>query len=291
MNTVAPMPAAAEALSERQREALISLLADDDHAVYQTVRAKLLSFGQPARGWLRPHILSSDPALRRRAQEVAHCLARQDTDERFSEFCRRRGEGLDLEEGAWLLAQTQYPEVNVEAYRALLDSYAGELRDLTDPASHPEATLLAINQHLFQRLGFRGNQQNYGDPDNSFLNRVLDQRLGNPISLCTVYLMIGRRLGLPLTGIGLPGHFVCRYQSSTYEVYIDCFNQGRFLTKTECMKFIVQSGHCLKEGHLVPLSARRMILRMCANLHHTYHHHEFNEEAARFQKYLAALQK
>ncbi len=290
MNGTLPAPPA-EPLSERQREALISLLADEDPAVYQTVRARLLSFEQTACAWLRPHLLSGDPILRRRAQEIVHHLARQQADQRFTQFCRDRREDLDLEAGAWLLAQTQYPEFNPEAYRALIDSYAAELHEGTDPASHPEATLLAINQYLFQRLGFRGNDRNYYDPDSSCLNRVVDQRTGNPISLCAVYLLIARRLQLPVTGIGLPGHFVCRYQSSTYEMYIDCFNHGRFLTKTDCMRFTLESGHCLHEGHLRPLSPRRTLLRMCANMNRIYQYHELAEEAARFQRYMTALEK
>lgn len=278
-----------ETLPERQREALISLLADEDPAVFQAIRSKLLSFGPPACEWLRPHTLSSDPSLRRRAQQIVQQLARQAADKRFFQFCQASAGEIDLEEGVWLLAQTQYPEINAEAYRALMDSYAAELRENIHPESHPESTLLTINQHLFQRLAFRGNEESYYDPDNSYLNRVVDQRTGNPISLCTIYLMVARRLRLPVTGIGLPGHFLCRYQSSTYEVYIDCFHQGRFLTKADCIRHLVQSHHGLQDGYLGPVTARQMVLRMCANLHQSYQHHELEEEAARFARYLAAL--
>lgn len=287
--TVQPPPA--ETLSERQREALISLLSDDDPGVYRTVRAKLLSFGTQVCEWLRPYTLSSDPALRRRSQEIVHFLARRTADERFLDFCRVHGGELSLEDGAWLLALTQYPEINLAAYQALIDSYAAELREHTHPASHPEATLLAINQYLFQRLGFRGNERDYYDPDNSYLNRVVDQRTGNPISLCTIYLMVTRRLNLPVTGIGMPGHFVCRYQSSTYEVYVDCFHRGRFLSKTDCIRYLVQGQHQLSEGHLMPMSPRQILRRMCANLHQVYRHHELTEEEARFARYLAAFGK
>ncbi|MBI5383699.1 MAG: hypothetical protein HZA90_03330 [Verrucomicrobia bacterium] len=290
MSTTAPVPSDAT-LSERQREALISLLADEDPAVYQTVRAKLLAFGPVAGDWLRPHTLSGDPALRRRALEIVHHLSREEADERFFRFCHRRGDDLDFEEGAWLLAQTQYPEFNIEAYRALIDSYAAELREHVHAASHPEATLLTINQYLFQRLGFMGNARNYYDPDNSYLNRVVDHRLGNPISLCAVYLMVTRRLGLPITGIGLPGHFLCRYQSSTYEMYIDCFHLGRLLTKTDCIRHLVQNQCSLQDGHLTPMTPRQMLLRMCRNLHQIYLHHELSEETARFARYLTALGK
>src|SRR5580698_9445236 len=122
-----------ESPSQGQKAALINLLSDEDPAVYQAVRGKILSCGQNAIDWLRPHMLSSDPALRRRAQEIIQHLNRQTADDRFLGFCLTEGSELNLEQGAWLLAQTQYPDINVEAYQALFDSYAGELRERIEP--------------------------------------------------------------------------------------------------------------------------------------------------------------
>src|SRR5262245_44844164 len=111
-------------LSPNQKAALVNLLGDDDPAVFHTVREKILSYGHEATTWLRPHTLSSDPLLRRRSQEIVQFLARQSADNRFLAFCLSQGEDLDIEEAAWLLAQTQYPDINVTAYQALFDSYA-----------------------------------------------------------------------------------------------------------------------------------------------------------------------
>src|SRR4051794_33469183 len=107
-----------KALSEKQRTALVNLLADEDPAVYQTVRDTILSFGHDAGDWLRPHRLSNDPILRRRAKEIVRHFDRQEADTWFLGFCLKNGEEFDLEEGAWLLALTTYPDINVEAYRA-----------------------------------------------------------------------------------------------------------------------------------------------------------------------------
>src|SRR3954447_23313848 len=112
MNAVGPI-ALPEKLSESQWIALIKLLADDDPAIYQTVRTKILSYGTEATDWLRPHKLSDDPVLRRRVQQIIRHFDRQMTDNRFLAFCLKQGEELDLERGAWLLAETQYPEINV----------------------------------------------------------------------------------------------------------------------------------------------------------------------------------
>ncbi len=280
-----------ERLSESQRAALISLLGDDDAGVYQAIHTKLISFGPEVIEWLQPYTLSNEPLVRRRAHEIINHFGREAADERFMHFCGSRGEDLPLEEGAWLLAQTQYPDINIEAYGALLDAFASALRCRIDFSADVEQIIGTINAYLFNELEFTPNEANYYDPENSFLNRVIDNRTGNPISLCTIYLLLARRLKLPITGIGLPGHFVCRYQTSTAEIYIDAFNRGKLLTKADCIKYLLHTHHGLEEGYLAPVTPRRILLRMCANLHQIYLHNEQAEETARFQRYLVALAK
>jgi regulator of sirC expression with transglutaminase-like and TPR domain len=282
---------APEVLTESRKAALLNLLTDEDPAVYQIIRSTILAQGQGVRDWLRAHTLSSDPVLRRRAQEIIDYFERQASDNRFLAFCLSRGEVLDIEQGAWLLAQTQYPNINILAYQALLDSYAADLRTRIDFGQEPGEILATINDYLFVRLGFTGNEQNYYEPDNSYLNRVLDRRKGNPISMCTIYLGIARRLRLPVTGIGMPGHFLCRFQSSREELYIDAFSKGKLLTKTECIKRLVNTGHEFHEGFLAPISPRRMLLRMCTNLHQIYITLGLVEESGRLQRYIVALSK
>jgi len=278
-----------EPLSESRRAALIKLLADEDRSVYQAVRQKILSCGPQAADWLRPHLLSSEPALRRRAQELVHHFERQASDNRFLAFCLKQGEDLDLEQGAWLLARTRYPDINVEAYQALLDNFVLELHDRIESRSAPKQMLMAINHYLFVELGFSGNEDNFYDPENSYLNRVLDRRTGNPISLCLIYMLVARRLRLPITGVGMPGYFICRYQSIGLEVYIDAFNLGKLLSKADCVQYLVHGHYNVKDEYLAPVSPRRMLLRMCSNLHQIYTKREQPEEVTRLQRYLVAL--
>jgi regulator of sirC expression with transglutaminase-like and TPR domain len=277
--------------SQGQKAALINLLSDEDPAVYQAVRGKILSCGQSAIEWLRPHTLSSDPALRRRAQEIIQHLARQTADDRFLTFCLKEGNDLDLEQGSWLLARTQYPDINAEAYQALFDSYAGELRERLDLRADADQILATFNEYVFDVLRFKGNEQNYYDPENSYLNRVVDRRMGNPINLCLIYLLLARRLRLPVVGIGLPGHFICRFQSSSEEYYIDVFNRGKLWTKANCIQYLLLRNYKVQDDYLVPMSPRRLLMRICGNLHQIYHHLEMTEEATRLQRYLIALAK
>jgi len=277
--------------SDREKAALISLLVDEDAAIYRLVRDKILSCGPGATEWLKPHTLSSDPVLRRRAQEITQHFAREKADDRFLAFCLSEGNDLNLEQGAWLLAQTQYPDINIEAYQALFDSYAGELLERVDLRADADQLLSAFNNYVFDVLRFKGNEQNYYDPENSYLNRVVDRRKGNPINLCLVYLMLARRLRLPLAGIGLPGHFICRYQTPSEEYYIDVFNHGKLWTKANCIQYLVFRNYTVQDSYLTPVSSRKMLMRICGNLHQVYHHLGMAGEATRLQRYLIALAK
>ena len=123
--------------------------------------------GPSVAAWLRPHTLSREPALRRRAQRsCATWTGRPPTTHSWGSRLKH-GVDFDLETGAWLLAQTQYPDINPEAYRALLDSYAAELRERLDPAGEAKQTLGAFNHYLFSDLGFTGNEADHYDPENS----------------------------------------------------------------------------------------------------------------------------
>ena len=273
----------------REHAALVTLLDDDDPNIFAAVQKRILSLGPESCEWLRPHTLSSNPLVRRRTLGLIHHFTRRETDREFIFFCLTHGENLDLETGALLLARTTFPDLNAGACSAVLDEFAGTLRHRLKPGDSPREVLARMNQHLFTELGFCGNEESYFDPGNSYLNRVLERRTGNPISLCLVYMLVAARLQLPITGIGLPGHFVCRHQSNAGSIYIDAFDRGRLLTKTDCVQYLIHSAFGLDDQFLAPVPPRRMLIRMCGNLHQIYLHLEQQDEATRMQGYIVAL--
>lgn len=283
------LPPAAVGLTDPLKAALLTLLADDDPVVHEAARARILAGGPEARAWLQIHALTPDPPLRRRIASILHHLARQQADNDFLAFCLQHGEDCDLEDGVWLLSLAQYPEINTDAYRALLDSLALEIRERLGPDVKSVGCLAVMNDHLFNDRGFRGNEKHFFDPENSYLNRVLDRRLGNPISLCTLYWLLARRLRLPVVGVGLPRHFLCRYQSPTETVFIDAFNRGKLLTRADCIHFLQKIGQGFQETYLAPTTPGRTLLRMCANLHQIHHELGQREEESRLQRYIVAL--
>jgi regulator of sirC expression with transglutaminase-like and TPR domain len=280
---------AAKKLSPTEQIALVKLLADEDSQVFDIVRGRILSYGVGVAEWLRPHSLSNDPVLRRHAREILDHFERQQADTQFLSFCLKSGEEFDLETAALFLAKTTYPGINPDAYRALLDEYGNEAREKIMFEFGAEEKLSALNDYLFTDLGFGGNVTNYYEPENSYLNRVLDRRTGNPINMSLFYLLIARRVGLPVIGIGMPGHFICRYQSSSDEIYIDPFNRGQMLSKADCIHYLQRGNYSLNDDFLAPASARRMFMRICSNLHQIYTELGCGGEITRFQRYLVAL--
>jgi regulator of sirC expression with transglutaminase-like and TPR domain len=278
-----------EPLSDKQRAALLTLLSDEDPAVYRTVRQEILREGPPATEWLRPCMISLDPALRRRAQEIVLQFDKQAADNRFLTFCLQHGEEFDLEQGAWLLAQSEYPDINVDGYRALLDGFSSEIKEKLRRRACAKEVLTILNESLFLKLGFNGNEDNFNDPQNGYLNRVLDRRTGNPITLCLLYVLLARRLSLPITGIGLPGRFICRYQTSAEEIYIDPFAGGALLSKGDCVHYLLNTSFSVRDDYLAPVTPRRFLLRSCANLHQIYLQNGRDERTIRLQRYIVAL--
>lgn len=282
--------AEAKRLTPAQQGALVRLLDDEDPAVEAVVRERILQCGGEALTWLVEFEFDPNPTIRRRVSGLLKSLRRQRADNEFLALCLSQGEDFDLEGAVWSLATTCYPDISVEGYRAMLDTYALELGDRL-PASGASAdeVLGCLNDYLFSQQGFSGNEIDYYDPENSYLNRVLDRRMGNPVSLCLVYLFVARRLRLPVSGIGMPGHFLCRYQTPTQELFIDAFNRGRVLSKSDCVKYLMQVSYGYQEGLLSPASPRRILLRICSNLHQVYVHLKRKPETDRVQRYVVAL--
>jgi regulator of sirC expression with transglutaminase-like and TPR domain len=146
------------------------------------------------------------------------------------------GADLDIAEVALVLARDEYPELDVEAYLAEIDGMAHEARRYVK--SDIGVSVVGLCRYLFHEMGFRGNVQNYYDPRNSYLNEVLDLRTGIPITLSAIVMAVGRRVGLEVAGVGLPGHFVAKAVAGPREVLFDPFHGGRLLAPETCERLV-----------------------------------------------------
>jgi regulator of sirC expression with transglutaminase-like and TPR domain len=180
---------------------------------------------------------------------------------------------VNLGRAALLLAKLFCKDLTVEAYVDKLQSMATTIVAALPVVTTPRDTIRLINQYFYQEWGFVGNQQDYYDPQNSFLNLVLERRTGIPISLAVVYLEIARQVGLPLQGVGLPGHFLVQYAGDLETIYIDVFHQGRLLDTADCHQLLHQViGKPIKlaPNFLRPVTKKEIIIRMLNNLKGIY---------------------
>jgi regulator of sirC expression with transglutaminase-like and TPR domain len=190
----------------------------------------------------------------------------------FSALVARPDPQIDLAHAALLIATEEYPELDVDAYRARLDAMGQALAERLQ-AAEPLQRVRALSRYLFEEEGFRGNTEDYYDPRNSFLNEVLDRRTGIPISLSTIYIEVARRAGLVVEGVGLPGHFIVRVASGEGDFLVDPFHSGALLSHEDCQKRLdrVYGGRVRMELAMLAVCSRRQILaRMLRNLKAIY---------------------
>jgi regulator of sirC expression with transglutaminase-like and TPR domain len=179
--------------------------------------------------------------------------------------------GLDLARAALLIAEIEHPGLPVDDYLRALDRLADR-----SGAGRPVDRLHRLHrlrEFLFEEEGFRGNVDDYYDPRNSCLNDVLDRRLGIPITLALVLIEVGRRVGLEIAGIGLPGHFVVSARVGSETVLLDPFDGGALLTRAGCAHLASRAlGRrvALKADLFVPVTKRQFLVRMLTNLKTIY---------------------
>jgi regulator of sirC expression with transglutaminase-like and TPR domain len=192
---------------------------------------------------------------------------------RFVEAVDRADDQVDLARAALLVACEEYPQLPVEPYLARLDELAEMVRDRLDNETAPLVVLQELLQTLFVRVGLQGNRASYYDPRNSFLNDVLDRKRGIPLTLGILTLEVGWRLGLPLSGVNFPGHFLVRFEGESLRLLVDPFDGGRTLFQEEAQSLLDRAyGGMVRVRPEFLRTARRrdMLVRLLTNLKGIY---------------------
>ena len=204
----------------------------------------------------------------------------------FSELLARDDVHIDLAHACLMIAEDAYPELDSERYLGDIERMALRLRAKIDAAAHapgrlPEERVMALNQFLFEELGYRGNTEAYYDPRNSYLNEVMDRRTGIPITLAVLYIALGRRIGLPLEGVSFPGHFLVRLRLRGGMLVLDPFDGGAPLgvdDLRERLRRVVPKGatqgvpvrELPLDPFLEPATPRQILSRVLRNLKAIY---------------------
>jgi len=197
------------------------------------------------------------------------------TKSEFEQFLRQPDNQINLAEGALLIARMEYPELNIKTYLNQIHSLADEIRDSLPESPNAGETLSQLNNTLFRKKGFEGNSEHYYDPKNSFLNDVLDRKLGIPISLSILYIELGKELGLPLAGVSFPGHFLVKLDIDDGAIVLDPYFGGISLSEDDLEERLQEFyGDNLKKSHtyglLTSSSNKEIIARVLRNLRNLY---------------------
>ena len=194
----------------------------------------------------------------------------------WNTLARLGDDELPLLDTALLIARDEYPDLDAGAITAQVDTYAEALRPVVAGDVDLPSRLTAINRYLFDEIGFTANVDQYDDPRNSYLNQVVDRKLGIPISLAVVQMEVTRRLGMPLDGVSFPGHFLVRLPVDDGILVLDPYNKGRPVSADELRERASPhlGGQAPDDQQLLqilaPATHRMILMRMLRNLKGLY---------------------
>lgn len=299
-------------MTEKEIHALITLLDDTDEEVVRHVTEKLRTIGTEAVPILEDRWQEEDSKLlQQRIEALLHDIQYGSTINELEDWARTGGE--DLFEGAFLIAKYRYPDLNKQDISNQIDQIKLDAwLELKYDLSSLEKVRI-INHVFYSVHGFSGNTENYHLPDNSFLNRVLETKKGNPISMAILYSIIAQRLNIPIFGVNLPQHFVLAYrddkdlkvhnnyrrtlrssldfsQGGDILFYINAFNKGTVFTKANIDQFLKQLNIPPQGFYYEPCNNVDIIMRVLRNLIYSYEKFGRSAKAKDLTEVLNSLQ-
>ncbi|MGE0230029.1 MAG: SirB1 family protein [Dehalococcoidia bacterium] len=216
----------------------------------------------------------------------------EDSLDRFRASVAGPASLVPLARPALLIAQSEYPRLDVEAYEERLHDLGTHLEARIHPSADVRTQLAEAHRLLFEEHGFHGNEDEYGDPTNLYLNEVIERRTGIPVTLAIVYVEVCRTAGLDARAVGLPGHVIVRVDSPEESVLVDPFNGGNELTAEQCRQLVrgvFGRRTPFREHFLEPVTARQLIQRLLHNLKAGYLQRGDEERAGRVIEFLLAM--
>lgn len=226
-------------MNKDELKALVSLLDDEDEDVVQHVQQRLVSIGSEAIPFLEERWEQSfEPLLQKRIENIIHRLQFYRLKKRLDSW-KEQGSG-DLLEGMWLVATYQYPDLEFDYIRKEIQQIYYQAWIDFNENMHPYDQVRMLNQVLFEKLKFAPSSKKFHSPGNSMFNVVLETKKGNPISLCVLYMLVARKLEMPVYGVNLPNLFICTYKKTGLQFYINAYNKGLIFSRLDIDNYIEQ---------------------------------------------------
>ncbi|WP_026999697.1 transglutaminase-like domain-containing protein [Eisenibacter elegans] len=252
-------------MNNNEIKALVSLLEDDDFEIRSHVEQKIMAMGEVMIPFLETEWESNFNAnVQKRIEDLLHNLQFNLLKTRLREWLDNESD--DLLKGIWLVATYQYPDLPLARIRKEVEKIYYEVWMSHRTYASPFDQIKNLNNVFFGKFNFVANTQNYHAPSNSMINNVLEARRGNPISLCTVYMLVANQLRMPVYGVNLPNLFVLTYKSPDTQFYINVFNKGIVFAKADIDQYVAQLNLAPSDTFYEPCTHIDIIRRVLRNL-------------------------
>jgi regulator of sirC expression with transglutaminase-like and TPR domain len=267
-------------INKKEIEALVKLLEDPDQEISRQIEARLLYFGDGVIEYLESAWEKSfDIALQQKLEEVIHKIQFERVKMDLSIW--NLSGAQDLLEGVLIINRYQYPDLKKEKIIHEFEELKREAWLHFGYEMSPLEKVNVLNHVLYQVKGFSGNTANHQDPQNSYLNLVLETRKGNQLSLAIIYSIVAQSIGVPIYGVNLPQHFILAYlnqdrtepefvMAKNILFYINAFNRGFVFNKNDVDFFLKQLDQTPQDEYFYPCSNKAIVIRLVHNLISSY---------------------
>ena len=256
-----------EMLDENNMKALVSLLSDDDTEILEHVEQKIIMLGDSVIPYLEQEWESNfNPLVQKRIEDLIHNVQFGQLKTKLKLW--KENGSIDILEGMWLIATYQYPDLEFEKLKADLEQlYYEAWLEMQHIDNEPYNQVKLLNMAFFGKLRFTSNTKNFHAISNSMLNIVLENRKGNPISLCVIYMLIAQKMKLPIYGVNLPNLFILTYKDDkNNQFYINTFNKGLIFTRSDIDNYISHLKLTHNEMFYEPCTSLSIVRRVLRNM-------------------------
>jgi regulator of sirC expression with transglutaminase-like and TPR domain len=268
-----------------QQEAIVKLLQDNDPDTVRMVKEQLAQGGETLVPGLQDLARMDDERVSLHAREILTEIAVSGTDEDLLLLCHFFPDEGNFENAYWMISRALGATPDLAPYERKIDQWGRRFHITLSGAVSDREKVLALADFMAGELCFRGNTDNYYCERNSLLPTAIDMRMGIPITLTLLYIMVARRAGMDVEGINLPGHFIARHG----DVLFDPFHKGRILTRSDCGEILARQNLKLRPSYFLAARPRQIILRILANFLYVYDLHNETGKHDRVRTWMKAL--
>jgi regulator of sirC expression with transglutaminase-like and TPR domain len=274
-------------MTNNELKALVSLIDEEDKEILNLVEKQIYTLGSQVIPYLENEWQQQkDQKIQKRIEDILHHLQFETVLERLQQW--KKDEQQDLLTGLWIIATYQYPSLELKNLKIQIEQIYYEVWQVFREGLHPHDLVRIMNSIIFGKLRFKPNTD-YQAINNSMINMVLETRMGNPIALCCVYMLVADKLKLPIYGVNLPNIFIITYKSELMQFYINPTNKGIIFSKVDIDNYIEQLNIPAADVFYEPCSHLDMLKRILRNLSFSFEKVEDLDKMKDIKKMLAVL--